>query len=467
MTHLDPHIFRAYDLRGEAGTQITPEGFKIIAREFGEILKEKYEKESPAVAVGRDSRTHSPDLHQAVIEGLMEAGCSVKDVGEVPSPVLYFAHCHFELDGSIQITASHNRKEDNGMKLQTRGAHSFCGDAIQELYKRITTSDPGPGPNTAQGLDEEVDAITPYIEKVTSMFSEIETRNSSLKVVIDTGNGVAGPVYTRVLKELGCEVTELYTEPDGTFPNHPADPSKWETLQDLQTKVLEVGADIGFGFDGDGDRLGLVDEKGDVRTADEILLLLAKDHLTRKVGSHVVFTVSCSGALETEIPTWGGTPVMTIVGHAFVEDAMAECGSILGGEQSGHFFCFENYFHYDDALVAALWLLKILAASDKTISELCSEFPEVHQAPEMRPHCPDDRKVAVVESVTEHFHADYPVNDSDGVRIDFGEGAWAGIRKANTSPCLSICIEARSPEKLEEVKEIVLGHMKGYPEVDI
>ncbi len=289
---------------------------------------------------------------------------------------------------------------------------------------------------------------------------------------MDGGNGVAGPVYCDVLRKVGCEVIELYTEPDGTFPNHAADPSKHETLRELQQKVLTEKADIGFAFDGDGDRVGVIDEKGAIVTADQTLLLLAQDHLIRHKGAPVIFTVSNSSLLETEVKKWGGRPVMCKVGHSYVEHAMRDNSALLGGEQSGHFFCGENYFGFDDALVAALRVLAILAGAaipgrgQKKLSALIAEFPQVYQMPELRPYCPDHLKAEIIRKATEHFQNKYPVITLDGARIDFGDGAWAGIRFSNTSPCLSICIEARSEAKLSAVEKEVLEHMRTYGEVD-
>ena len=309
---------------------------------------------------------------------------------------------------------------------------------------------------------EDIDAVAPYLAFLEQKFGGSA---AGLRVVVDAGNGVAGPVYVEGLRRAGVEVTGLFTEPDGTFPNHPADPSRHDTLKDLQVKVKETGADIGIAFDGDGDRVGVVDEQGRIRTPDEILLLLAEDLLAREPGATVVFTVSNSGILETEIKKMGGKPVMCSVGHSFVEHAMREHGALLGGEQSGHFFPGEDYYGFDDALVAALCLVAILKGKKKPLSKILSAYPAVFQAPERRPHCPDDKKADVVRRAAEHFAKTYPVNTLDGARIDFSHGAWAGIRKANTSPRLSICLEARSPEKLKEVEEIVLGHMKTYMEI--
>lgn len=458
MVQLDPHIFRAYDIRGKVGDQLNEEAYRLIGRGFGSILRELYETDQPSVAVGRDARTHSKDFGGALIEGLMSVGCRVLDIGQTPSPINYFTICKENLDGGVQVTASHNPSGDNGIKLQVREAHAYSGEDLQLLRKRIEEENFVDG----KGLVEEFNAISPYLHSLEDLFSSLK---KDMSVAIDTGNGVAGPVYTEILKRLGCKTTELFIEPDGTFPNHPADPSKHETLADLQKSVTENGCSIGLGFDGDGDRLGVVDENGRIRTADEVLLLLAEDHLSRHPGNPVVFTVSNSGTLNTEIEKWGGKPVMCVVGHSFVEHAMQEHSSLLGGEQSGHFFSGEDYYTYDDALVASLRVLKILGNSENTLSELCAKFPKVFQAPEFRPHCPDEHKTRIIQEITKHFEEKYPVETMDGARIDFGNGAWAGIRQSNTSPCISICLEARNPERLAEIEQIVLTEVRTHPEV--
>jgi len=458
MLAIDPHIFRAYDIRGRADEQLTEDACRQIGQAFGSELRERYSIEQPKVAVGRDARTHSIRLENAVVEGLMAAGCHCLLIGDTPSPVNYFTICDRGLDGGVQVTASHNPAHDNGLKLQLRKAEAFAGEDLQNLRERITRGDVLRG----RGMEEPIDGLDPYLDHLAKMFAGV---GEGLHVVVDSGNGIAGPTYCKALRRVGCEVTELYTEPDGTFPNHPADPSKHETLKELRALVKKKKANLGFGYDGDGDRVGLVDEKGAIRTADEILLLLARDHLQRHPGAPVVFTVSNSGTLQSEIEKWGGRPVMTKVGHSFVEQAMIDEDALLGGEQSGHFFCGEDYYPYDDALVASLRLLTIMSESEQTVSELCAEFPAVYQMPELRPHCPDNKKADVIKRVTKHFQKDYDVNTLDGARIDFGDGAWAGIRMSNTSPCLSICIEARSKKKLKEVQKIVLDHLAGYPEV--
>lgn len=470
MTAINPRIFRAYDIRGKADIDLTKEACLLIGKAFGTVLREKYETEHPTVVVGRDARTHGPAFLEGVVEGLTQAGCYVLVMGQTPSPVNYFTICTRKLDGGIQVTASHNPKEDNGLKLQLRNAEAYSGEDLQDLRRRVeamaSASIPSPGtlpsPGTPGEGDEQIDAITPYLQHVARMFAEA---GKGLRIVIDAGNGVAGPAYAKALRDADCDVTGLYLEPDGTFPNHPADPSKLSTLAELQARVRESKADVGLAFDGDGDRMGIVDEKGTIRTADEVLLLLAKDLLSRRPGSPVIFTVSNSGILETEVRKLGGKPVMCQVGHSFVEHAMREHHALIGGEQSGHFFCEEGYYGFDDALVASLRFLSILRAAGKPLSTLLDAFPRVYQAPEKRPHCPDDRKAEVIAAATRHFAARYSVNTLDGARIDFGDGAWAGIRQSNTSPCISVCIEARSPEKLKAVADEVWQHLRTYNDI--
>lgn len=458
MTQIDPHIFRAYDIRGKALTQLTEDAARKIAHAFGTVLRSIYQKNHPMVILGRDARTHGPLLEQAAREGLMAAGCYVLDIGMTPSPVNYFTICTLKVDGGVQITASHNPKDDNGMKLQIRDAEAFSGDELQKLRMQIEREDFVMG----DGTQEEIDAATPYLDYLKKEFGDCAKDKT---IVVDCGNGVTGPIYVQALKNAGATVIEMYTEPDGNFPNHQPDPSKWETLEELKSEVRKAKADIGFGFDGDGDRVGIVDDLGAIRTADEILLLLAKDHLSRHKGSPVIFTVSNSEILNTEITHLGGKPIMTKVGHSFVEHAMREHKSLLGGEQSGHFFCSEDYFGFDDALVAAMRFLKAL--NGQTVSDAMRDFPKVYQAPERRPHCPDNKKAEVITEITKVFQKNYPVITLDGARIDFGDGAWAGIRMSNTSPCLSVCIEARSPEKLKEVEAIVLEELGKFPDVEM
>jgi phosphomannomutase / phosphoglucomutase len=458
---LDPHIFRAYDVRGIYGTQLTEDVMHAIGRGFGSTLREIYNLENPKVVVGRDARTHGPSLEKALIDGLVSTGCAVYTIGQTPTPLNYFTTAHGEFDGGMHITASHNPAQYNGCKMHTRHAHSYAGENLQELLKRIQAE------NYATGIGsiQEYDAVTPYTNFLAKNI--VHSSDRRLRVAIDGGNGVAGPLYSEIIAAANNECIGLYIEPDGTFPNHPADPSKRATLQELCSTVQKEGADIGLAFDGDGDRVGIVDEQGTIRTADEVLLLLAQDHIQRGAGTTVVCTVSNSSSIVTEVDSWGGTAHMCKVGHSNVEHAMEEHHALVGGEQSGHFFCAENYYGFDDAIVASLHILNMLKRSGKKLSELCHTFPAVYPIQEVRPHCEDSVKTSIIRKITEHFSTKYPVNTLDGARVDFGNGAWAGIRQSNTSPCLSICIEARSPEHLAAVRAEVLDHVALYPEVDM
>ncbi len=455
---IDSRIFRAYDIRGEVPSQLNGETCRLVGQAFGTILRRTEGSEHPLVIVGRDARTHGPELEKALVEGLQSTGCVIRLIGQTPTPVNYFAVATTDCAGGIQVTASHNPAKDNGLKLSTRGMHAFSGDKLQELRSMIEASDFEQGYGSIENHDYSLE----YAKKLITKFDRI---GEGLTIVVDSGNGVAGPLNCDVLQKIGCTVHELYTEPDGRFPNHAADPSKHATLRELQETVVRVKADIGLAFDGDGDRVGIVDEQGRIRSADEILLLLTQDHLTRHPGGTIVFTVSNSSLLETETKKWGGTPVMCKVGHSCVEETMEEHHSLLGGEQSGHFFCGEDTGGYDDALVAALRILSVLHAKKQTASSLFDAFPTVYQAQERRPHCDDDKKKHVVQRATAFFEHTHPVNTLDGARIDFGDGAWAGIRFSNTSPCLSICMEARSEEALARMEEEVLKHLETYPEI--
>lgn len=450
-------IFRAYDIRGTYPDDLNTLTAKLIGQGFAKWLIQKSGNSNPNVVVGRDNRIHGEELQKAFIDGLVQSGCHVTNIGLTPSPHLYFANTLGKFDGGCNVTASHNPKEYNGFKLMTKNAHAVFGDQIQEIYQLIQKGD------FIEGKGEllEADFKEEYLDKLKGLFEF----KRPLKVVVDTGNGIAGMLYPAVLKKLGCEVVELYTELDGTFPNHEPDPIVEANLTDLKQKVLEERADIGLAFDGDGDRVGTVTEEGEFVDADKVLMLLAKDALSRHPGKAVVFTVSNSQVLFDLVKEWGGKPVMCKVGHSYVEDAMTEHEAIIGGEQSGHFFLPENYYSYDDALVTACRILKILSDSDRSFSGLFHEFPKTYLSPEMRPECPDDVKFEIIQKVTDHFKDQYPAETMDGIRLDFGNGGWAGIRASNTSPRISITMEAKSQKELGEIKDIVLDHLKTYPDI--
>lgn len=460
---LNQNIFRAYDIRGIAhnpnsspNPDLTPETVELIGKASGTYLKRHH---GTRIAVAHDCRLSNPELSDAFIKGLREAGCDVTLIGMVPTPILYFAVCKFEFDGGACITASHNPKEYNGIKLVGKDAHSICGDELQEVYKLAQENDL----ETGSGSLEELDVFPAYTEHLT----ELLHLEKPLKVVIDSGNGAAGPYVKTFFSALGCEVTDLYSEPDGSFPNHPANPEELENMQDLITEVKAQNADLGIGFDGDGDRVGVVDEKGHHYNADLLLLLLARDLLTRLPESKIVFDVKVSQVLIDDIRNHGGEPVMQKTGHSFIESKMHEISAPLGGEISGHMFFAENYYGFDDAFLAAGKLLEILSKSQTPFSELFADVPQTASTPEIKCACPDDKKFQIVKELTAHFTSKYDCITIDGVRINFDEKSWGAVRCSNTSPNLTIRFEAGNKERLHEIIDIMLTELKKYPEIDL
>ncbi len=456
--HISRNIFRAYDIRGTYPDQLNAETAELIGKGFGTYLRNVQNTDTPRAVVGQDCRTHSMELFEAFTNGLLSTGSEVTNIGITPSPYVYFVSTKGGFDGACNITASHNSKEFNGFKLMTYDAHAVFGDELMQIYRIISKGEFAVG----SGSRKTADYVDFYLRKIKGMFSFLRP----LKVVIDTGNGVAGNLYPRVIRELGHDIVELYTRPDGSFPNHEADPSIEANLKDLKAKVIEEKADIGLGFDGDGDRLTVITQEGEFITADKLLMLFSRDLLSRHPKSKLVFTVSNSQALFNMAEKLGGETVMCKVGHSYVENAMRKSRAKMGGEQSGHFFLTEDYYHYDDALVAACRVLKILSDSDSSLSSLFADFPVSFAIPEIRPYCPDEKKFDVLERIVEHFKDKYPSELMDGIRMDFGNGGWCGIRVSNTSPRISIIMEAESQAHLDEIEDKIRSHLDGYPEID-
>lgn len=457
---LHPHIFRAYDIRGIYQKDLNEVTATWVGKGYGTYLIRKLgiKDRKLEIVVGRDNRVHSERLQNALIDGLRSTGINVTNVRLATSPLLYFSICQGDFDGGINVTASHNPKEFNGFKLQGRDAHSICGDKIQEILKLIQNKDF----ETGEGEYKEDNFWDDYVSKITRI-TQIE---GSPKVIIDAGNGVAGKFAPELFKALGCNVTPLFCELDGTFPNHPADPEVEENLKDLKAKVLEDKADFGIAFDGDGDRTGIVDREGNHYAADLLILMLARDILSRNPGTSIVYDLKATEILKEEILRLGGKPVMSPTGHSFVEELMTKEKALLGGELSGHIFIAENYFGFDDAFLAAAKLLEIITKSGKEIKEHFADLRPAFNTPEIKLGCAEEKKFVVVEKITEHFVSLYECLTIDGVRIDFGEGAWGIVRASNTSPKLTLRFEAKSQEKLDEIKEEVLEYLKGYEEIE-
>jgi phosphomannomutase/phosphoglucomutase len=439
---LKPTIFREYDIRGIAETELASADVADLGRALGtHMLRHR----GPRVNLGRDCRLSSPRLHDALLEGLQSTGCEVTDIGVVPTPLLYFSAVHLEADGAIMITGSHNPSEFNGFKSLCGGG-SLHGEAIQDIRRLVEARDFA----TGHGSHHSMDVIPAYLDELSPQF-HFERR---VKVVLDAGNGTAGPVIHQLLKRLNVEVTELFFEMDGHFPNHHPDPTVPANLKDLREAVIAEKAEMGIAFDGDSDRIGAVDENGDVIYGDLLLLIYAREILTRKPGATFIGEVKCSQLLYDELKRLGGNPIMYKTGHSLIKEKMKEEHAELAGEMSGHMFFADRYFGYDDALYAACRLIEIVAKSGKPLSAQLDGLPKLVSTPEIRVDCPDETKFAVVARVAEQFRKTHPVIDVDGVRVLF-DGGWGLLRASNTQPVLVMRFEAASQELLARYQDEV------------
>jgi|WetSurMetagenome_2_1015567.scaffolds.fasta_scaffold108930_2 phosphomannomutase / phosphoglucomutase len=467
MTQINPLIFRAYDIRGIASSEdankidLTPETANLIGKGTGTYMKRFYGTRN--MIVGRDNRIHSEALQKAFIEGILSTGMDVIDAGLSTSPLIYYAVCKFNFESGVNITASHNPKDYNGVKIVRNNAHSVCGDELQKILDVIQSKSFEEG----QGkLTQKTDNFNVYLEDIKKRIHLARP----LKIVIDAGNGITGCFAPQLFRELGCEVTELYCELDGTFPHHEANPEEDKNMRDLAAKVIETGADFGIGFDGDGDRVGIVDEKGKHYSADYLLILLARELLAAKPGSQIVFDVKVSKVIIDEIVRLKGIPIMNKVGHSFIETKMHELKAPLAGEISGHLYFgkdFYDYYSFDDAFLGAGKICEILSKSDKPFSLQFADLPHMETTPEFKATCPDDKKFAIVRELTEYFTAKYDCITIDGVRINFAPDAWGAVRCSNTSPYLTLRFEAATKEKLSEIQNIMITELRKYPEVNL
>ncbi len=440
---------------------LTPETMNLIGKGAATYMKRTYETKN--MMIGRDNRLHSEDLQKAFIEGVLSTGVDVIDIGLATSPLLYYGVCKFEIESGVNITASHNPKEYNGVKIVGKEAHSVCGDELQEVVKLIQNQDFEQG---GGHLSSKEDVFETYKEDITGRIKLAKP----MKVVIDAGNGTAGKFAPELFRALGCDVTELYCELDGNYPNHEANPEDEKNMQDLAALVTKQQADLGIGFDGDGDRVGVVDENGKHYSADYLVLLLARDLLTEKPGSQIVFDVKVSQILIDEIEKLGGIPVMSKTGHSFIEARMHELGAPLAGEISGHLFFggdHYDYYGFDDAFYGACKILQILSQSDKPFSKQFIDLPKMATTPEFKAGCPDDKKFEIVKELANHFTRAHQCITIDGVRVNFDETSWGAVRCSNTSPNLTLRFEAKTEERLKEIQETMVQQLKKHPEVSL
>jgi phosphomannomutase/phosphoglucomutase len=387
-----------------------------------------------------------------VIQGLLSAGLQVYDIGVCPTPLLYFSLFHLDVDGGIMVTASHNPSEYNGFKV-CLGKDTLYGEQIQDLRVRMERGD---FQENAGGKREAYAIIPPYQEH---LWRDVPSLARPLKVVIDAGSGVGGPVAPPIFRRLGCEVWEIACTMDGSFPIHHPDPTVPENLELLIDKVKKEKADLGIAYDGDADRIGAVDEKGNILWGDELLILFARDILKSRPGATIISEVKCSQRLFDDIARNGGKPIMWKAGHSLLKAKMKETGAVLAGEMSGHMFFADRYFGYDDAVYASLRLVELVARLGQPLSALLADLPKTVSTPEIRVDCPDDKKFQIAERAKEFFRQRYPIIDVDGVRVQFPDG-WGLIRASNTQPALVLRFEATTDEKLNEYRRIVEAKLK-------
>ncbi|MBX9607090.1 MAG: phosphomannomutase/phosphoglucomutase [Gammaproteobacteria bacterium] len=449
---VDGSIFRAYDIRGVVGAGLTEDSVYQIGRALGAEAEARGQR---TVVVARDGRHSSEALMQALAKGLLESGRDVLDIGLAPTPVLYFATNYLDAHSGVMITGSHNPAEYNGLKIVLDG-QTLSGDAIQAIRRRVDSQDFIEGTGSLQSTDIVAEYIRRISEEIPVSLGE------SLKIVVDCGNGVPGMVAPAILRAIGHDVTELYCEVDGNFPNHHPDPSQPENLTALIEAVQEEGADLGLAFDGDGDRLGVVDGEGNIIWPDRQMILFARDLLARNPGAKVIYDVKCCRALPLEITAAGGEPILSKTGHSIIKNLMQETGALLGGELAGHIFFKERWYGFDDALYAAARLCEILVSSGKPPAEVFAELPGGFATPELRLDMPESRHADFMERVTEAAAMfEYAeLNTLDGVRVEFVD-SWGLVRPSNTTPCLTLRFEGDDAEALADVqarfRKLLLG----------
>jgi len=435
---MNTNIFREYDIRGIVGEQLTDETVGILSL----FVKNG----ATRIAIGYDARESSPRFCEIISHGLNACGCDVVLIGMVPTPVLYHTAFTKDVDGGVMITGSHNPPHHNGFKI-CLGNTTLFGSQIQEI-KEIALSGVF---EIGSGSVGSIDVLDDYVADIVS---KISFGRRKLKAVVDAGNGMGSVTAVPIYNRLGVELVELFTEPDSTFPNHHPDPTVTENLQDTIRAVHEHKADVGIAFDGDGDRIGIIDETGRIIWGDELMILLSRTVLAERPASTIIAEVKCSQNLFNDIEKHGGTAIMERAGHSIIKSRMKETGAVLAGEMSGHIFFADRFYGFDDAAYAGARLLEILSKTDKKLSELFDGIPETYSTPELRVDCPDETKFEVVAKVAQHFSQTNKVITIDGARIIFDHG-WGLVRASNTQAILVLRFEAVSQEHLDAIKKDV------------
>lgn len=437
-----PEIFRAYDIRGIVGQTLSAEVVRVIGQAIG---SEAVDRGVATLCIGYDGRHSSPELADALAQGVMSTGCNVIHIGAVPTPVLYFATHELQTGSGVMVTGSHNPANYNGLKIML-GGETLSGEAIQKLHQRIETADFA----TGQGAQSSQDVRRAYLDRIVGDIAVA----APLKVVVDAGNGIAGELAPMLIEELGCEVIPMYCQVDGDFPNHHPDPGKPANLADLIARVQSEGADLGVAFDGDGDRLGVVTNSGKIIWPDRLLMLFARDVVSRNPGADVLYDVKCSRRLASVVSEAGGRPIMWKTGHSLMKAKMKETGALLAGEMSGHIFFGERWYGFDDGLYSAARLLEILGIEDRLSDEVFADFPEDISTPELNIEVTEASKFAIIDRLAkEGDFGDGSVSTIDGVRVDYADG-WGLCRASNTTPVLVLRFEAESEEALGRIQGV-------------
>jgi len=437
---IKPEIFRQYDIRGVVDEDLTPETVNLLGKGIGTLFRRHHKRD---VVVGRDCRLSSPSFFQYLSEGLQSTGCNVISIGTVPTPLLYFSIFQKNYHAGVMITGSHNPPEFNGFKIML-GKDTLYGEGITQIYDLIKKRD---FVEQNPGEKREFDISQEYEDYVVNNIK----MKKKIKVVLDAGNGTGGPVAVPIFKRLGCEVTDLYCEMDGKFPHHHPDPTLPEALEDLIQKVKSTNADLGISYDGDSDRIGVVDDKGNIIWGDKLLILLCRDILPSNPNAAVISEVKASQLLYDEIKRLGGRPIMWKTGHSLIKRKIKEEDALLAGEMSGHIFFADRFFGYDDAIYSSARVAEIVSKSDKTLSEMLSDLPQTFTTPEIRIYSSDKVKFKIVEQVKKELSKKYKVIDIDGVRALFPNG-WGLVRASNTQGALVLRFEAQTQEDLESIK---------------
>jgi phosphomannomutase/phosphoglucomutase len=445
---MNPAIFREYDIRGIADTDLTDDKVYLFAKGVGTYYRSLG---GDKIVLGRDVRISSQRILTTLQKGLNDAGCSVIDIGEVPTPVLYFALFHYDIGDGIMITASHNPKEFNGFKI-THNKSTIYGSEIQKVKDIINKGDFASG----KGGFEKRDVVPAYVDHV---LNNVKIKKG-LRIVVDAGNGTCGPIVDEIMKKIEADYHILFKEPDGNFPNHLPDPTVVKYITKLIDMVKNGDYNCGIGFDGDGDRIGVLDEHGEIIWGDVLLAIYAEQILQKMPGAKIIFEVKCSKGLIQRIEELGGIPLMYKTGHSLIKAKMKSERSPLAGEMSGHIFFADRYYGFDDAIYAGLRLLEIISEDGK-LSTLAGRVPKYHSTPEIRIETADEKKFEIVESLKTFFKKSYNVIDIDGIRVDFPDG-WGLVRPSNTQPALVLRFEAKTKERLEEIQKLICDKLDEY-----